>query len=431
MFVIDHPVALADRDLKIALQSLPPSTDVTITANQRFPSGSCWQAAAVFVSDDKGGVDLTRDAPRSGSYAGVQPMGLIWSAERVAVPGGPPPPGAQTLPREVQLDARWADSGHAEAVLQRQIVGPGVTRREVAEDGVVGTLFLPPGQGPHPTVVALNGGGGGLNEYWAAMLASHGYASLALGVFNVPGRPRALIELPLDDLESAIRWLRGQAWLRDHLLAVWGPSRGGELALLLGATYPEIDAVIAWSPSGVVFWGLGQADDGRPGPHAAWSRGGEPLPYLQEDNRFADRRPDPAPAGEPIAWAPAYLAHLEDSAALARATIPVERIRGPVLLVSGSDDRMWPSQALAEVALRRLEAHRHPHPYRHLAYPGAGHNILVPHSPLTVRASGVPIPGVGGQLFSLGGTPQADAAAGAAAWRETLAFLEQCVGGVG
>ena len=45
----------------------------------------------------------------------------------------------------------------------------------------MGTLFLPPGRGPHPCVIALDGGGGGVNEYWGAILASQGYAALALG----------------------------------------------------------------------------------------------------------------------------------------------------------------------------------------------------------------------------------------------------------
>jgi hypothetical protein len=31
-----------------------------------------------------------------------------------------------------------------------------------------------------------------------------------------------------------------------------GPSRGGELALLLGATFPDINAASAWVPSGDV-----------------------------------------------------------------------------------------------------------------------------------------------------------------------------------
>jgi hypothetical protein len=54
-----------------------------------------------------------------------------------------------------------------------------------------------------------------------------------------------------------------------------------------------------------------------------------------------------------------------------------------VQLVSGVDDQMWPASDLADIALRRLEAHRHPFPFRHLKYPEAGHTILVPYWPLS------------------------------------------------
>ena len=57
-------------------------------------------------------------------------------------------------------------------------------------------------------------------------------------------------------------------------------------------------------------------------------------------------------AGRPAAFAPYYLGQLRDSSAVERATIPVEKTRGPILLVSGTDDHMWPSTALADIAMR-------------------------------------------------------------------------------
>jgi dienelactone hydrolase len=332
-------------------------------------------------------------------------------------------------PRPVYLEATCPDGTRAATTLERQVAGPGVSRHEIRTDGVVGTLFLPPGAGPHAAVIALNGGVGGLNEYWGAMLASHGYAGFALGYFNVEGLPRGLVNIPLEYFEHAIRWMRAQSWLRDHFLAVWGPSRGGELALLLGATFPEINAVIAWVPSGVGFWALGLAEPGDARPRAAWMFRGKPLPYLQENNASAGVTPTAMAPELPIAWTPAYLAHLSDTRAVERATIPVEKIRGPVLLASGTDDQMWPSSALADIAIRRLEAHHHPFPFRHLKYEGAGHTILVPYTPLTVRAVSIPVQGLDERLYSQGGTPRADAEAGVDAWRNVLAFLAESVNG--
>jgi hypothetical protein len=64
---------------------------------------------------------------------------------------------------------------------------------------------------------------------------------------------------------------------------------------------------------------------------------------------------------------------LRDTRAVERATIPVEKTRRPVQLVSGLEDRMWPSSNLADIALRWLKTHRHSFPFRHLSIsrPGA------------------------------------------------------------
>src|SRR6266404_4758382 len=100
--------------------------------------------------------------------------------------------------------------------------------------------------------------------------------------------------------------------------------------------------------------------------------------------------------------------------------------RGPVQLVSGVDDQMWPSSDLADIALRRLETHRHPFPFRHLKYPEAGHTILVPYWPLPeLRVLTLArVEGAQDYLLFQGGTAKADAEAGIDAWRDLLAFLD-------
>jgi dienelactone hydrolase len=343
------------------------------------------------------------------------------------VPGEtqPAPPGAIMLPVPIRLEAEGADGRRSEITIVRRIAGPGVTRHAVRTGGIVGTLFLPPGPGPHPAVMVVSGGGGGIDEFRGAILASHGYAALALGHFAVEGRPRGLVNIPLEYFETTIGWMRAQNWFDSRLLAVWGASRGGELALLLGATFPEINAVAAWVPSGVVFWALGMAEPGDTRPRAAWTFRGRALPFLQENNTSGD--PPPVhPPGRAVAYTPFYRSQLRDARAVERATIPVEKIRGPVQLVSGLDDQMWPSSDLADIALRRLEAHRHPFPFCHLKYPEAGHTILVPYWPLSgLRVLALArVEGMQDDLLFQGGTAKADAEAGVNAWRDLLAFLD-------
>jgi hypothetical protein len=93
-------------------------------------------------------------------------------------------------PKRVQLEATSPDGIRAELTLERQVAGPGVTRHPIRTEGIVGTLFLPANNGPHPAVIVLNGGDGGIDEYRGAILASHGYAALNLGYFRHAARPR-------------------------------------------------------------------------------------------------------------------------------------------------------------------------------------------------------------------------------------------------
>ncbi len=64
------------------------------------------------------------------------------------------------------------------------------------------------------------------------------------------------------------------------------------------------------------------------------------------------------PLDDVITGTPLFLdAVANDPDAAAAADIPVERIAGPILAVTGDDDRMWPAAALIERARRRAEAH--------------------------------------------------------------------------
>jgi dienelactone hydrolase len=294
-------------------------------------------------------------------------------------------------------------------------------RRPVEEEGLVGTLFCPSTPGPHPAVVALGGVGGGLREGGAEALASEGFASLALAYFGVEGLPRELVEIPLEYFERAIAWLKSQPEVDANGIALVGNSKGGELALLLGATYPEdVNAVIGYAPSAVIWQGITfnrEAYHG--GPKSPWSLREEPVPFA----RFA--RPLPTEmvrmvgsylGRQPIVGRVFYERALKDETAVAAAEIAVEKIDGPLLLISGTDDQMWPSTRLSEMAIERLKAHDHPFPYEHLRYEGAGHMITLPNAEPPASWS---------SRYEVGGTQEANEFANTDSWTKVLGFLEK------
>jgi dienelactone hydrolase len=285
----------------------------------------------------------------------------------------------------------------------------------VREEGLVGTLFLPAAPPPYPVVITLGGSAPGVFSPPALLFASQGLAAFALAYFGMEDLPRDLNRIRLEYFHTAIHWCRRRKELRPEAIAVAGASRGGELALLLAATYPEIVAVVGWVPSGVTFAGVVRDRDG---PVAAWTREGRDLPFVGFDRSAVDWKQTP------IRLTPGFLAAISDTAALAAAEIPVEHINGPVLMISGTDDQVWPSTLLAEVAVLRLRSYQHPFAVEHICYEGAGHNIgpPSPFAPLTTTHAVHPVLGYD---FELGGTPERNAQASVDSWGKILEFLNQ------
>jgi dienelactone hydrolase len=276
--------------------------------------------------------------------------------------------------------------------------------------------------------VVLNGSGGGLNEPRAALYASHGYAALALGYFKAPGLPDYISNTPLEYFENALQWVHRHLKPHRGQVALSGQSRGGELVLLLGAMFPQwVSAVMAYVPGAVVHSAQNACDpalgpDSRNGP--AWLYRGQPLPHLWQGNRTATWQPwDEGP--EPRRHANALLTALQDADAVERAAIAVERIAGPVLLLSASDDGSWPSSLYSRMVTDRLARHAHPHAVQHLDFAGAGHSILFPFVPTTQLVYAHP---VSGRLSTTGGAPAPNALADQQSWAGVLLFLKQSFG---
>jgi dienelactone hydrolase len=267
-------------------------------------------------------------------------------------------------------------------------------------------------------MIVVSGSGGGYSERTAAALAGRGVAALGLAYFNAPDLPDQLIEIPLEYFEEALEWLAAQPEVDGNRIGVTGGSRGGELALLLGSHIPRFRVVVARVPAHVVWEGC--CDETAFGK-TSWTKGGEPIPFMPSSpiSMMASRYWDAVQA-DLLGY---FWLSLADQKAEAEAGVPVERIDGPILLISGGDDRLWPSTYMADRVMERLAANDFRHPYVHLRYDDAGHAVgMTPYWP-TARLVSVIHPVVQEDML-LGGTAESLAHSAVDSWRRTLEFLE-------
>lgn len=190
----------------------------------------------------------------------------------------------------------------------------------------------PEGTGPHPAVIVLQEVFGVNAEMRRItdLLPSVGYVGLAINYYH---RTHPNMDVPYDesgmqtgmqaasqitrstifaDLRAAAEWLRRSDFVRDGKLATWGFCMGGSLAFL-SATMPQIAGAIG-------FYG---------GSIARPFRNGEP-----------------------------------------EALADVEKIRAPLLLCFGAEDKGIPPDAIDRI---RTELQAHGKEFRIEVYPAVGH----------------------------------------------------------
>ena len=369
--------ALLDEPVIIRPHGFGPGQIVALRAETEDGRGVKWFSQAVFMADSQGNIDLAKQPPLYGTYDKADMNGLFWSM-RPEVRGEIARFNRSRLRPLSYIFTAWAGGQTlASARLERRFIAPDVRREDVRMSGLVGTFFCSPGRGKRPGLIVLGGAEGGIPKHAAALLSSHGYAALALAYFGVKSLPGQLADIPLEYFQKAIVWLARQRNVDLTRIALIGFGKGGELALLLGATTPTIRAVAAISPSGLVWQGASLQKK------SSWTCRGKAVPFVPLKTSFPSWvKLLNHPPRLPLATRSHYQAALHDKAAVERATIAVEKIKGPVLLISTGRDQTWPSTALAQIAYDRLAKHRHPYWYQHLQYELAGGEIELPNLPI-------------------------------------------------
>ncbi|RYY42057.1 MAG: dienelactone hydrolase [Sphingomonadales bacterium] len=277
----------------------------------------------------------------------------------------------------------------------------------VRDQGLVATWYPPASGKSGPAILVLGGseGGEGGGKRLAEAFARQGYGALALAYFNAEGLPKQLQEVPLEYFATAVAWLQAQPLVERGKIGVYGISKGGEAALLIASREPAIRAVVAVVPSSLVWQGINFAD--YTDVKSSFSLGGKPVAYVPYDTS--------APFTSILDL---YARSLKTAAQHPDAIIAVEKINGPVLLLSGKNDSLWPSAAMADQVVARLDAKGFKSRREHIAYPDAGHGAISPPGK-SANNSG---------YANMGGTEAGNAFARSDSWARIEAFFHNSIG---
>lgn len=138
---------LFDEPIQVKVAGLRSRQVVSLRASSTDDKGTAFSSAATYRANGNGEIDLKRDPSLSGSYVGVEPMGLLWSMtpdslhKRLQKINALNPSMVKFSVHEEAGEGRIL----AEATNERILMGDGVIRVPVKEGNIRGVLFTPPG----------------------------------------------------------------------------------------------------------------------------------------------------------------------------------------------------------------------------------------------------------------------------------------------
>jgi len=418
---------LADAMPTLLVSGLEPAQRVTLAVELTDANTLVWRSEAEYRADANGTVDVGRDFAVGAHYQGVDAKGLFWSMSPVPpsqnldyvrrladdVPTYEYPVFAQEDIREFHVLAA-AGGQECSTTLRQHFLADGVVAEDVrTDDGLRGRLYRPVGI-PRGAVICLTGSGGGVDQDFAPLFASHGYLAFALAYFAYDDLPEVLADIPLEYFAKGAEWLSNQAG--GMKVVVLGTSRGSEAAQLTAIHFPDhIAAIIARVPS---FVANAAARDGKTYKDPTWLKNGRALDYVSVD--LQNLRPMSQTHDLPLmdvgeVYRRCWAALPDDHPAI----LPVEDIDVPLLLISSPDDALWPSGYAAQAICARLERLNPQAEVEHRSYAGASHRIKAPGTVTTFSW----VYYDEGEFDALGGVPAYTARANEQSWRDMLAFV--------
>ena len=423
---ITPEISRADEPVSIKISGLLKNEKVTIrivsddyycinAPIRKVGDNTLWDAYATFIADEYGNVDLGNTTPIDGTYKTCNAMGLFYSMKVKENKRGKLIQKLSdisenrkcTITCTVERDGKVITSkDHTRVFCDETIESV-----DVVEKKLLARYFTSKNNMKRPAVIVVSGSDGRIEKAQAIaeIFAMKGYSALAVCYFGLEGTSKDLNCVPLEYIENAITWLKKQDTVNKDKIAMYGRSKGGEMVFLAASIFPDITCVIANMPSCYAYEGIKKG--GLPARHSSWMYKGEEISclkfscsiILQLVIKMLQNREGA------LSW---MYKKLIDEGNTDEATIAVNKINGPILMISSESDSIWPSKMHSEMAMKLLEKSNFKYEYKHITYEKSGHMLTVPFQS---------IPRLKGSKVDIDSWAKANIDA----WNETINFLEK------
>lgn len=317
--------------------------------------------------------------------------------------------------KNIEITIKNKNENH-NIVIRKTISHHTVLKKKVASNGKNYIVYYKKNHPPKAMVLSLGGSDGGLNftDLCSQYLANYGYISVAVPYFGYKDLPKSIERIPLEYFKGIWDDVRRRFNTKNIPIVLLGRSRGAELALILGSRYSDIDGVVAYSPSNVP-WSIHDSKD------SSWRYKEKDIPCVPHNKDVFQQLIANQNANRGISLNSCYIEskNLVNESEL---EIEVENIKGPIMLIDGKEDLLWPSTDSSKKIISRLNHNSHNYENIHLSYDNVGHCFDLPGIPLFKDDFSF---NYGKYKYLLGGDEESTINAEYDSWNKIILFIDK------
>lgn len=395
-------IGRVDEPLQLHMTGLVPNEKVTITLSYDHRLTGLWTSECVIHADRDGRLQLNNED----GFEKNPLVSLLWQLRSREGNSSPFLPHEIGKPIEFTIDISTNESNkQIKKTVQRLFKEDEVTEEKVSDSHFNGSYYSYNKHKEMPVIIILGVMNGISPKYTAALLASHGYSALAVTFHHEESHN----DIPIEAVNKAVQWVKHHKSVKSGKVILFGHSKWAELSLLAAAKFHDIDGVIVSSPPSNVFHGASIKKGS-----IRWTENGEPLPSVRKKSflqtffhLFNKKAPSSVDDYK-------LLIKQYEKQKRSDADIHVQKIQGPLLLISGGSDAYWPSEEMCQKIVTKLDESNFNYEVRHLNHTHSGHTFIQPYLPAVIFPTN-----------KSGGTVTNNAIAGAESWNEIIVFLEK------